>query len=122
MPPVLAIQEIRAGLTENRNEKDFVALDGGGVCIVRSFRCFAPGANADQIVFTASMSGLNENPPNNTSGTGFAEVTLDTVLDTITVNLTWSGLTGPAAAGHIHGPAPVGTNAPVLFPLRLPTR
>ena len=89
------------------------------VCASFVLFAFAPGAKADQIVFTASMSGLNENPPNNTSGTGFAEVTLDTVLDTITVNLTWSGLTGPAAAGHIHGPAPAGTNAPVLFPFAI---
>ena len=35
----------------------------------------------------------------------------------ITVDESWSGLTAPATASHIHGPAAPGVNAPVLFPL-----
>ena len=41
---------------------------------------------------------------------------LDNVADTITVNTSFSGLTSPAILAHIHGPAPIGVNAPVLFP------
>src|SRR5262249_41261213 len=39
------------------------------------------------------------------------------VADTITVDLSWTGLIGgPAAAAHIHCCAPPGSNASVLFP------
>ena len=42
---------------------------------------------------------------------------LDATETMITVNLTFSGLTGgPATMGHIHGPANPGTNASVIFP------
>ena len=41
---------------------------------------------------------------------------LNDVADTITVNTSLSGLTSPATLAHIHGPAPVGADAPVLFP------
>jgi hypothetical protein len=49
-------------------------------------------------------------------GTGSGSVVLDDVADTITVNLSFQGLTGPAIAAHIHGPGAVGTNAGILFP------
>jgi hypothetical protein len=77
----------------------------------------APSAHATPIlVYQAFLSGAGENPPNATTGTGYGTVTLDDAMDAFTVDLTWQGLTGPAAAGHIHGPAPVGTNAAVIFP------
>ncbi len=52
-------------------------------------------------IFTASMSGANEVPPNASSATGFSTITVDG--DSLTVDITWAGLLGgnPAAA-HIH--------------------
>jgi len=70
-------------------------------------------AKAAGTTFKADMKGSSEVPSNTTSGTGSATVTLDG--DKITWNVTFSGLTGPATAAHIHGPAPEGKNAGVLI-------
>jgi hypothetical protein len=73
-------------------------------------------AGAALMTFDAVLNGANEVPPTSSTATGFGTVVLDTSTDTITVNESWSGLTAPATLSHIHGPAPVGVNAPVLFP------
>jgi len=61
------------------------------------------------------MSGSQETPPNTSPGAGISTVRLDDVADTITVNTSFSGLTSPATAGHIHL-APIGVAGPILFP------
>src|SRR5438128_1217110 len=66
--------------------------------------------------YSSNLSGIGENPPNASPGVGFGTIVLDDVALTITVNESWSGLTAPATASHIHGIAGVGANAPVLFP------
>ena len=35
----------------------------------------------------------------------------------ITVNLSWAGLTSNAISAHIHGPAVAGVNGPIIFPM-----
>jgi CHRD domain len=63
----------------------------------------APAAHADVIDLFANLSGANERPnPVNSPGTGSAHVVLDTTAQTLTVSATFSGLTGPAIAAHIH--------------------
>jgi hypothetical protein len=69
-----------------------------------------------QWTFQASLTGLGENPVNGSPGTGFGTVVLNAAQTQITVDESWSGLTAPATASHIHGPGGVGTNAAVLFP------
>jgi hypothetical protein len=64
--------------------------------------------------FKADLKGPTEVPPNTTSGSGTATVSLDPTTRQITWNVTFSGLTGPATVAHIHGPAPAGKNAGVL--------
>jgi len=71
------------------------------------------------LVYQAFLSGAGENPVNNTTGSGYGTVTLNDAMTSFDVDLTWQGLTGPASAGHIHGPAPVGVNAPVIFPFAI---
>ena len=63
-------------------------------------------------VFTASMSGTNEVPPNASSATGFSTITVDG--DSLTVEISWDGLLGgnPAAA-HIHCCVDPGNNVGV---------
>lgn len=65
--------------------------------------------------FKADLKGSSEVPSNSTGGTGSATVTLDSATNKLTWNVTFSGLTGPATAVHIHGPAPAGKNAGVLI-------
>jgi hypothetical protein len=87
----------------------------GALAVAAGFLSVAP-AEAALINFNATMTGSQEVPPNNSPGTGSSTVLLDDVADTIMVNTSFSGLTSPAVAGHIHAPAPPGVNAPVLFP------
>ena len=76
----------------------------------------ASAAFATTFSYSASLAGANEVPPNGSPATGTASVVYDDVAATITVNVSWSGLTAPATAGHIHGPADTAHNAGVLFP------
>jgi len=63
---------------------------------------YAPVARATPIVLTTVLSGLNEIPPVASPGTGQATVTLDPVAQTLQLNVTFSGLTSPDVAAHIH--------------------
>lgn len=48
---------------------------------------------------------------------GFGGFSYDSASGTLAWELTFSGLTGPLFAAHIHGPAPAGSNAGVLIDL-----
>lgn len=65
--------------------------------------------------FTGTLTSAQEVPPNASTATGFGRVTLNDAETQITASFHWSGLTGNATAGHIHGPAAVGANAPIIF-------
>lgn len=60
-----------------------------------------PSASQAQI-YTAILSGTNESPQNASPGTGFATVTLDSILNTMRVQVSFSGLLGTTTAAHIH--------------------
>jgi len=87
----------------------------------------APAANAAINIYTASLSGPNESPANNSPGTGSAIVTIDTTANTMRVQVNFSGLTSGTIASHIHaatavpltGTAGVATTLPTFpnFPL-----
>ena len=84
-------------------------------------------ANAIIISYGANLSGPNESPPNNSPGTGATQVDIDTVLHTMRVRTTFTGLVGTTTASHIHaatavpltGTAGVATQTPSFsgFPL-----
>ena len=67
-------------------------------------------------IFETTMAASQEVPPNTSTATGAAEVMFNENTNKLTWKVTYSGLTGPATAGHIHGPAPVGQNAGVVVP------
>jgi hypothetical protein len=77
-------------------------------------------ARAQQINFKADLSTASEVPPVTGPGTGSATASLDTATKTLTWTVTYSGLSGPATAAHIHGPAAPGANAGVLIPFKPP--
>lgn len=65
---------------------------------------------------SAQLAGANEVPATSSAGTGTATGTYDTTTHTLTYTVNWSGLTGPATAGHFHSPATSTTNAsPLVF-------
>jgi hypothetical protein len=70
-------------------------------------------AQADQIRFKADLA---PGPGVTSSGKGTATATLDTSNKTLTWTVDYSGLSGPAKAAHIHGPADPGANAGIVVP------
>lgn len=50
------------------------------------------------------------------SGKGSGTFNYDPGTHVLTYNVTYEGLSGPAAAAHIHGPAGPGENAPPVIP------
>jgi hypothetical protein len=64
---------------------------------------------------TALIDGLQETPPVATPGTGTATMTLDDATNMFTLTGSFSGLIGTTNNAHVHGPAPVGTPAGVMF-------
>lgn len=70
-------------------------------------------AQANILRFTTVLSGANEVPAVTTSGSGRAEVTLDTTTNTYTAFVQVAGLSGTLAASHIHEAA-AGSNGPVV--------
>ena len=79
---------------------------------------FSTGMAFGQSSFQAVLTGSQENPVNASTATGFGTVVLSADQTTITVNESWSGLSAPASASHIHGPAAPGASANVLFPFQ----
>lgn len=84
---------------------------GGAGALLLSF---TSRSHAATTTFKADLKASSEVPPNSTAGTGSATVTLDSATNKITWTVSFSGLSGPATAVHIHGPAPAGKNAGVL--------
>ncbi|HEY2845692.1 MAG TPA: CHRD domain-containing protein [Bryobacteraceae bacterium] len=80
---------------------------------------------ASPVTMSGILSGANESPATGSLGTGFATVTYDSLLHTLTVDVSFSGLTGTTTASHIHccvtagGNAGVATTTPTFagFPL-----
>ena len=67
--------------------------------------------------FKADLSGKSEVPPNTASATGTVTATYDTDSKKLTWKGSYTGLSGPATAAHLHGPAPAGKNAGVMIPI-----
>ena len=75
-----------------------------------------PGMSSDTMSIKNALTGAQEVPPVTTSGTGTVDSTFDKSTNTLTWTVSYSGLTGPVTAGHIHGPAAAGANAGVVIP------
>jgi len=70
-------------------------------------------------VYNMNLNGTLEVPANASTATGSVMVTLDQATGGILVDGTFSGLTSPVTAAHIHGPAPAGMNAAIIIPLTI---
>ena len=73
---------------------------------------FGTTAFAGPISYSAILGNF-ENPPTGSPGIGSALVTVDSVLNTMQVNVTFSGLTSGDTAAHIHCCVAPGGNAGV---------
>jgi uncharacterized repeat protein (TIGR01451 family) len=68
-------------------------------------------------LFTANLTGAQETPANNSTGSGSATLLLSPDETTARVSLNFGGLTSTQTDAHIHGPGGAGVIAPILFPL-----
>lgn len=67
--------------------------------------------------FVATLEGTQEVPPVDTTAAGGAILSVDLVSRAFTLTGAISNLVFTPIAAHVHGPAAVGQNGPVLFPL-----
>jgi len=77
---------------------------------------FAGSASAASVKFHADLTPAAEVPPTTSTGSGEANVTLDTATHEITYDVTFKGFSSAVTAAHIHGPAEPGKNAGVVIP------
>jgi len=78
---------------------------------------FLSSASAATLQYHATLSGKNEVPPTDSTGTGSLTASLDTTTKALSYTLTFDGLSGPATAAHFHGPAVRRANGPVAVPI-----
>ena len=65
----------------------------------------AGAAHAEIVHMAATIDVAQETPASDGSGSGHADITVDTAANTLTYHVVYSGLTSPEIAAHIHGPA-----------------
>ena len=75
-------------------------------------------AHAATIHLSADLKASTEVPPKDSAGTGTLTATLNTETNEFKYHVEFSGLTGPAAAAHFHGPAAAGANAKPQLPIK----
>lgn len=71
--------------------------------LIAALTALSPGlAQAVPILYTATLSGPAEDPPNASPGTGNALVAYDPVAHTLFVDVDFTDLTAPTTTSHIH--------------------
>ena len=85
-----------------------VSLSNGAVYEIKS---------KPRLLFTATLTGAQETPPNSSTGTGTAALLLSPDEKTARLSLNFNGLSSGQTVAHIHGPAPPGVSAPPLVDL-----
>jgi hypothetical protein len=78
---------------------------------------FVSAASAATVSYTARLSGRSEIPKTTSKGKGKFDGALDTQTKVLKYKLTFNGLSGPATAAHLHGPANRSQTAGVIAPL-----
>lgn len=76
-----------------------------------------PAANAAILSFDAHLEGGSENPPVTSPGSGTGYVEIDTVLNTMRLEVSFMNLLGLTTAAHIHCCTPPTANAGVATQL-----
>jgi hypothetical protein len=98
-----------------------------GAAVISTGLLTATSLQAAPILYATHLTGAAESPPNASPGVGDALVSFDAAAHTLSVNITFSGLSAGTTASHIHcctivpgtGTAGVATQLPTFigFPL-----
>lgn len=70
-------------------------------------------AQAAPVSFKVPLTGAQQVPAVQTTGSGSADLTYDAATRVVTWDISFSGLSSPATMAHFHGPAAAGKNAGV---------
>lgn len=90
----------------------------GAAAVMLAALAMASPARAEKIAMKLNLTSASEVPPNDSKGTGTADVNFDTASKLLTWKVTYSGLTGPVTMAHFHGPAEPGKNAGIMIPFK----
>lgn len=82
--------------------------------------CSMLPSQSNLLAFTTQLRGANEVPAVASGGSGKVDAVLNKDTNLLRWQLSYEGLSGPATAGHFHGPALVGANAGVALPFTGP--
>jgi hypothetical protein len=87
-----------------------VSLSNGAIYEIKS----KPG-----LLFTATLNGSQETPPNSSTAVGRAALVLSPDEKSARLSLVFNGLSSTQTDAHVHGPAPPGVSASPVVPLPL---
>ncbi|MBW8722611.1 MAG: CHRD domain-containing protein [Polaromonas sp.] len=101
-----------------------VSLAAVAVAVAAITGCSVMDRQSNLVPFTTQLRGANEVPANASTGSGQVDAVFDKSTNLFRWKVSYTGLTGPATAGHFHGPAAIGANAGVALgwpnPIRSP--
>jgi len=106
-----------AGCAHDKDAQDHAKMDHAMPAPAKTAAAASMAAKPAAAKAMAYTAALAASPGVTTTATGAATLSYDAATHTLTYNVTYTGLSGPAVAAHIHGPAEPGANAPpvVLF-------
>ena len=84
--------------------------------------CSLLNRQSNLVAFTTQLRAANEVPAKASQGNGSVDAQFNKDTSEFRWKANFSGLTGPASAGHFHGPAAIGANAGVALPWTGPIR
>lgn len=108
------------------HQEFYMAFSRRGACTVLASAAFVvmtagcSTVTSNTSTLTASLTPDQENPATSSVGKGTAKVWYNKDTNGLRWEVEYSGLTGPATAGHFHGPAAPGANAGVVVPFKSP--
>ena len=88
----------------------------GGALAIGGCGMMKQSSSSDMVALSTQLRGANEVPPNSSGGSGSVDAVFNKQTSQLRWKVNYAGLTGPATAGHFHGPAAVGANAGVVLP------
>jgi hypothetical protein len=95
-------------------------LTAAAAAVVLVSGCSMMPSQSNLLAFTTQLRGANEVPAVASNASGQVDAVLNKDTNLLRWQLNYEGLSGPATAGHFHGPAPVGANAGVALPFTGP--
>lgn len=82
--------------------------------------CGMMNQSSNMVALSTQLRGANEVPANASMASGAVDAVFNKDSNLLRWKVSYSGLAGPATAGHFHGPAAIGANAGVALGWAVP--